>query len=122
MVKTLSEKEKIYHFIEDIFDDLTEDYGLTTGNAELSTFHEDNEIQWFTLEGKFGHFAKGEIHYSEIMNQSEDVQYSTIVKSIILALKDFEIPKTNNKEQLLTYTQDQIYFHRKATEIAKEIA
>lgn len=121
MVKKLSEKEKIYHFIEDIFDDLTEDYGLTTGNAELSTFHEENETQWFTLEGKFGHFAKGEIHYSEIMNQSEDVQYTTIVKSIILTLKDFEIPETNNKEQLLTYTQDQIYFHRKATEIAKEI-
>lgn len=122
MVKTLSEKEKIYHFIEDIFDDITEDFGLTTGNAELSTFHEANETQWFTLEGKFGHFAKGEIHYSEIMNKSEDVQYATIVKSIILALKDFEIPETDNKEQLLTYTQDKIYFHRKATEIAKEIA
>lgn len=121
MVKIISEKEKIYHFIEDIFDDLTEDYGLTAGNAELSTFHEDNETQWFTLEGKFGHFAKGEIRYREIMNQSEDIQYATIIKSIILALKDFEIPETNNKEQLLTYTQDQIYFHRKATEIAKEI-
>lgn len=122
MIKTISEKEKIYHFIEDIFDDLTEDYGLTAGNAELNTFHEDNETQWFTLEGKFGHFAKGEIHYSELMNQSEDVQYATIIQNIILALKNFEIPETDNKEQLLTYTQDQIYFHRKATEIAKEIA
>lgn len=43
MVKIISEKEKIYHFIEDIFDDLTEDYGLTAGNAELSTFHEESK-------------------------------------------------------------------------------
>lgn len=118
----MSNKEKIYELIEDIFDDITEDFGLTAGNAELSTFHEENETQWFTLEGKFGHFAKGEIRYREIMNQSEDVQYAKIIQSIILALKDFEIPETDNKEQLLTYTQDQIYFHRKATELAKEIA
>ena len=118
----MTEKEKIYELIEDIFDDIIEDYGLDYGNAELSTFHENNETQWFTLEGKFGNFAKGEIHYDELINKSEDVQYTTIIQRIIQALKSFDIPEINNTEHAVTYTQDQIYFFRKAKEMSKEIA
>ena len=117
----MSEKKQIYTMLEDIFDDLTTDYDLNHGSAELSTFHEDNDTQWFTLEGPFNNFAEGEIAYTDLLSKTEDEQYTAIFIAIADALEQFKIPDANDSQTILHAKQDQIFFIRKGKEIRKEI-